>query len=59
MNDLKFNLGDIGYIVRYHKKGKINIGYYIDKVRICDFKNKELKLRNDYKNKLRELRECP
>ena len=108
MNDLKFNLGDIGYIVRYHMKDKMNIGYYVDKVRICDFdaglsrkgyyyvdhsfednntlpcktgrriylagrvfktleeaqkerdfKNKELNLRNDYKDKLRELRECP
>lgn len=32
---LKF--GDIVYVVRHHIKNHKNIGYYIDKCRVCDF----------------------
>lgn len=32
-------IGDTVYVVRHHIKNHKNIGYYIDKCRVCDFSN--------------------
>lgn len=34
---MEIKVGDTVYVVRHHMKNHKNIGYYIDKCRVCDF----------------------